>query len=181
MENIFFKKVQNMYMNKTKRNLIIASAVINLILISLNLAMSIILKVNPKILQEYSEYLYFVSYSSNIIYAVISFAIGLVGSILLLFAVRSKGKHFRTSQGLYIAGFVIIVVCGGWLSWILLFISMFIPDIIVMNTPKEVKKEEIMENRAYEEKKKKIEDLKRLRDSGMITEEEYKEKLFELL
>lgn len=168
-------------MNKTKRNLIIASAVVNLILISVNLAMSIILKVNPKIIPEFSEYLYFVSYSSNIIYAVISFAIGLVGSILLLYSVRSKGKYFRVSQGIYIAGFVIIIICGGWLAWLLLFISIFIPDVIVMNTPKEVKKEEIMENRAYEEKKKKIEDLKRLRDAGMISEEEYKEKLFELL
>jgi hypothetical protein len=42
-------------------------------------------------------------------------------------------------------------------------------------------KEEILHDRAYEEKKRKIDELKRLRDTGVITEEEYKEKLFELL
>ena len=35
--------------------------------------------------------------------------------------------------------------------------------------------EEVVENRAYEEKKQKIEELKHLRDSGILSEEEYKE------
>lgn len=177
-----------MYMNKTKRNLIIASAVLNLITITINLILSIIAVTDSDFLARYAGYYYFVGYSVNIVYAVISFAVGLAGSILLLYSVRKKGKYFRTSYGIYVAGFVIIVLCGGWIAWVLLFISAFIPDIIVMNDKsdlrreaKEQEKEEILHNRAYEEKKKKIEDLKRLRDNGIITEEEYKERLFELL
>ena len=181
-----------MYMNKTKRNLIIASAVVNLINITASLVLSIMLMLNQeaviKFIEEAGIALYSVSFSTNIYYAVFSFAIGLVGSILLLFSVRSKGKYFRTAQGLYIAGLIIIIVCGGFLSWLLLFISMFIPDVIVMNTHSEVRREQRFEERqqqasdaAYEEKKKQIEDLKRMRDNGIITEEEYKQKLFELL
>ncbi len=81
-----------------------------------------------------------------------------------------------------------MVVCGGWLAWLLLFISAFVPDIVVINDKAELRreakqeeKEEVLRDKAYELKKSKIEELKKLRDSGAITEEEYKEKLFELL
>lgn len=168
-------------MNKTKRNLILASAIVNLVGAALNLIMSILVILNVEAILKYTEFVYFVGFSTNIIYAIISFAVGLIGSIFLIFSVRKKGKYFRTTQGLYIAGLIIVVVCGGMLAWILLFISMFIPDVIIMNTPHEVRREEVQETQAYELKKKKIEELKALRDSGAITEEEYKEKLFELL
>ena len=171
------------YMNKTKRNLIIASAIINIIVCVANLILTIVYNLNIDLQEVYAPYVSLV-YSSSIIFTVIELAVGLVGSILLLYSVRQKGKFFRTSQGCYIAGFIIVVICGGYVSWILLFISMFVPDIVVMNRPEEIKKEqkeEVIKERAYEEKKKRIEDLKRMRDNGLITEEEYKEKLFELL
>lgn len=170
-----------MYMNKTKRNLIIASAVLNLLGVVANLVLSILLITNLELIKQYMDYFYIIGYSTNIIYAVISFAAGLVASILLLFAVRNKGKYFRTSQGVFYAGFIIIVICGGMLPWLLLFISMFVPDVIVMNTRSEVRHEERMEDRFMEAKKKKITELQKLRDEGVITEEEYKQKLFEIL
>ena len=171
-----------MYMNKTKRNLIIASAIINLLNAALGLVYAILLVFYKDALAVYEEYTFLISYiSSNVIMSAINFAVSLVGSILLLYAVRQKGKYFRTSQGMFIAGFIIVVLCGGMLPWILLLISFFISDVIVMNTPNEVKREEKQEEKAYEDKKKQIEDLKRLRDAGIISEEEYKKKLFELL
>lgn len=177
-----------MYMNKTKRNLILASAIINLISISANIICAILVLTNRELIEQYLDYFYIISYtanlSANIVFSAISFAIGLVGSILLIYSVRQKGKYFRVSQGFYIAGFIIIVICGGWLSWVLLFISMFIPDIVVINDRSELRREEkqeIKEDEAYEQKKKRIEELKKMRDSGVITEEEYKQKLFDLL
>ena len=168
-------------MNKTKRNLIISSAIVNLIGCISNLVVAILVATQNeefiKLLQEY----YFYSVTYNLVYNIITCSIGLVGSILLLYSVRQKGKYFRVNQGCYIAGFVIVVVCGGFLAWILLFISMFISDIIVLNRPSEVRREEKMEEKAYEDKKRRIEDLKRLREQGLISEEEYREKLFELL
>lgn len=172
-----------MYMNKTKRNLIIASAVINLLDVVVSLVLAILMKVDKELLAEVSAY-----YSFNIFYAVFSFAAGVVASVFLLYSVRAKGKYFRTTQGLYIAGFIIVIVCGGTLAWLLLFISMFVPDVVIMNTKSEVKQEEKEQEKEaqkkdqeLEEKKQKIEQLKQLRDSGEITEEEYKKRLFDLL
>ena len=178
------------YMNKTKRNLIMASAILNLVGITANLIVSILMVVAPEVLLKYADYVsYFVGgYASfaksdtvYLVLTVLAFAVGVVGSIFLLYAIRKKGKYFRTTQGLYLAGFIIVVVAGGWLAWLLLFISMFIPDVIVMNTPREVRREERQEDKAMEEKKRKIEELQKLRDTGIITEEEYKERLFEIL
>lgn len=171
-----------MYMNKTKRNLIMASAIVNLISIAANLILSIVLKINQEWFTQYPELAALASYfSTNLYYSIFEFVIGLVGSIFLLFTIREKGKYFRSSQGLFIAGFVIIVISGGLVSWILLFVSLFVSDVIVINAPHDVRREERQEERDFEEKKKRIEELKTLRDSGIITEEEYKEKLLEIL
>ena len=169
-----------MYMNKTKRNLIIASAIINILNAALGLVYAILLVFYKDALAAFEDYTILISYiSSNVVISAINFAISLVGSILLLYAVRQKGKYFRTSQGMFIAGFIIVVLCGGMLPWILLLISFFISDVVVINTPNEVKREEKQEEKTYEDKKKQIEDLKRLRDAGIISEEEYKQKLSE--
>lgn len=177
-----------MYMNKSKRNLIIASAIINLISVTANLVMSIMLYLNEEFAMFYSEYYYVTSFTTNLYYNIFSFLIGLVASILLLYSVREKGRYFRSSQGLFVGGLVIIVFCGGYLAWLLLFISMFIPDVIIMNSKSEIRREEKTEKfaeaqkeEAYETKKRKIEELKQLRDNGVITEEEYKQRLFEIL
>ncbi len=176
------------YMNKTKRNLILASAIINLISVTVNLILSILLVTNGDQLIQYSEYFLILSYSTNIFYAVLSFCIGVAASILLFWAVREKGKYYRRCQGIFATGFALIIIFGGWLAWLLLFISLFIPDIIVMNTKSELREEARVEDaqnkqkeQEYEEKKQKIEELQKLRDSGQITEEEYKKRLFELL
>lgn len=171
-------------MNKTKRNLIIAAGIINIIYAALTLAMTILVKVDAGFVAQYYDYLYILGFSTNLIYGIISFTICFVGSILLFYAVREKGKYFRSSSGIYIAGVVIVIFTGGWISWILLLVSAFTPDVIVMNSKEDLRreeKEEIYQSREYAEKKEKIEALKKLRDDGEITEEEYKEKLFELL
>lgn len=147
----------------------------------INLVTSILAFVNIDGIKDYLNFSFVLSYSSNIVYAVIAFAGGIVASILLLYSIRNKGKYFRSCQGVFIAGFIMVVIFGGFLPWLLLFISFFVPDIIVMNTEKEIKKEEVVQEKAYEEKKKRIEDLKRMRDNGLISEEEYKTKLFEML
>ena len=168
-------------MNKTKQNLIIASAIVNLLGCVANLIVAILMATqSEKVLQFLQEY-YIYSPSYNLVFNIITFTAGLVGSILLFYCVRQKGRYFRTSYGSYIAGFVIVVICGGFLAWILLFISMFIADIVIINHPNDIKREEKLEEKAYEDKKRKIEELKKMRDDGIISEEEYKQKLFDLL
>ncbi len=172
-----------MYMNKTKRILIIVGATLNLISVTTSLIISILMLSNAALRAAMIEsgYIFILTNTTNIIYTSISFVIGLTGSILLLYSVRKKGKYFRTSQMPYFIGFGITIFFGSFVSWLLLFIAYLTPDIIVMNTPHEVRREEVKEEKRFEEKKRRIEELKALRDSGAITEEEYKEKLFELL
>lgn len=179
-------------MNRTKRNLIIAAAVINLIDIISSLAMVIYYRIDPSWLQNYAEYVGIIvnvtNSSFNLVYQIIMFITGLIGSIFLLYCVRADGKYYRGSRGIYVAGVIIVILTGGLVPWILLLIAAFKPDIIINNDRAELRREfeanlreEVLHNAAYEEKKHKIEELKKLRDAGTITEEEYKEKLFELL
>ncbi len=171
-------------MNKTKRNLIIAAGIINIIYAALTLAMTILVKVKAEWVLKYYDYLYILGFSTNLVYGIIAFTISFVGSILLFYSVREKGKYFRGSAGVYIAGVIIVILTGGWISWVLLLVAAFTPDIIVINDKADLRreeKEEIYESKEYAEKKEKIEALKKLRDEGAITEEEYKEKLFEIL
>ncbi len=88
-----------MYMNRNKRYLIMASAILNLISIVINLASSIVAIVKPEFLTKYQDYYYIFGYSTNIVFVVFSFAVGLVASVLLLYSIRNKGKYFRTSYG----------------------------------------------------------------------------------
>ncbi len=172
-----------MYMNKTKRILILVGAILNLVSVTTNLILSIIMMTNRELqtLLVQSGYVYMLSFSTNLIYSIIGFVIGAVASTLLLYSIRQKGKYFRTSQMQFYIGLGIVIFFGSFVTWLLLFVATLMPDIIVMNTPREIRREEIKEDRAYSEKKRRIEELKALRDSGAITEEEYKEKLFELL
>ena len=171
-------------MNKTKRNLIIAAGIINIFYAALTLAMTILVRLRLDWVIQYYDYLYILGFSTNLIYGIISFAVSLIGSILLFYSVREKGKYFRGSAGVYIAGVIIVILTGGWISWILLLVSAFTPDVIIINDKADLRreeKEEVFESKEYAEKKEKIEQLKKLRDDGAISEEEYKEKLFEIL
>ena len=178
-----------MHMNRTKRNLILAAGIINLVDCAASLVLSILLAVYPEVLAQYVDYYYyFLSISTNLIINICVFAVGLIGSILLFYSVREKGRYYRNARAIYVAGVIIVILSGGTLSWVLLLIAAFTPDVIVINDAQEMREqmreeqhEEVVRGRAYEEKKQKIEELKKLRDNGVITEEEYKERLFELL
>lgn len=167
-------------MNKTKKNLILSAAIINLINMVANLIIAIIYCVDPELYANLGVYLVVISYYS-IYFVFVEVVAGIIGSICLMYAVRKNGKYFRHSQSYYIAGLIIIILAGGWIPWILLLISMFIPDIVIMNTPIEVRREEREENRENEEKKRKIEELRKLKEDGVITEEEFNNELMKLL
>ena len=168
-------------MNKTKRNLILSAAIINLINMIANLVIVILYLVDPEYyVNILGTYLYIISYYS-IYFIFVEVVAGIVGSILLIYSVRSKCKYFRVSQKYYIAGLIIVILAGGWIPWILLLISMFIPDIIIINSPSEVRREERAEESANNDKKRKVEELRKLRDEGVITEEEFNKQLMDLL
>ncbi len=168
-------------MNKTKRNLILSSAIINLINMVANLVVAILYCVDPEYyINILGNYLLIISYYS-IYFVFIEVVAGIIASILLIYSVRKKGKYFRTSQKYYIAGLIIVIFAGGWIPWLLLFISMFIPDIIIINSASEIRHEERAEERASDEKRRKVEELRKLKEEGVITEEEFNKRLMDLL
>ena len=168
-------------MNKTKRNLILSAAIINLINMVANLVVAIIYCVNPEYYFEtLGTYLILISYYS-IYFVFVEVVAGIIASILLIYSVRKNGKYFRTSQKYYIAGLIIVIFAGGWIPWLLLFISMFVPDVIIMNSASEIRHEERAEEREYNEKRKKVEELRKLKEDGLITEEEFNKRLMDLL
>ena len=171
-------------MNRTKRILIMIAAILNLISVAFNVVMIILLYTNYPLVAEYENFYYLLTYSTSWIYTIISTLASIAGSIMLLYSVRAKGKYFRVSYGVYYIGTIIVIFTGGYIPWILLLISMFIPDVVINNNIYEMRQEQKEyreENKSFEEKKRKIEELQKLRDEGTITEEEYKEKLFEIL
>lgn len=167
-------------MNKTKRNLILSAGIINLINMLANLVIVIMYLVDPVRFEMLAYYLVIISYYS-IYFVFVEIVAGIIASIMLIYSVRKKGKYFRYSQKYYIAGLIIIVFAGGWIPWILLFISMFIPDIIVMNSPSELRTEQRQEDREKDEKRRKVEELRKLKEDGVISEEEFQKELMNLL
>lgn len=167
-------------MNKTKRNLILSAAIINLINMGANLVIAILFCVNPEYANVLGSYLLIISYYS-IYFVFAEIVAGIIASILLIYSVRKKGKYFRSSQKYYIAGLIIVIFAGGWIPWVLLFISMFIPDIIIINSASEVRQEQRAEDRASEEKRRKLEELRKLKEEGVISEEEFNKRLMDLL
>lgn len=167
-------------MNKTKRNLILSAAIINLINMGANLVIAILFCVNPEYANVLGSYLLIISYYS-IYFVFAEIVAGIIASILLIYSVRKEGKYFRSSQKYYIAGLIIVIFAGGWIPWVLLFISMFIPDIIIINSASEVRQEQRAEDRASEEKRRKLEELRKLKEEGVISEEEFNKRLMDLL
>ena len=167
-------------MNKTKRNLILSAAIINLINMVANLVIAILFCVNPEYVNVLGSYLLIISYYS-IYFVFVEIVAGIIASILLIYSVRKKGKYFRSSQKYYIAGLIIVIFAGGWIPWVLLFISMFIPDIIIINSASEVRQEQRAEDMASEEKRRKLEELRKLKEEGVISEEEFNKRLMDLL
>lgn len=170
--------------NRTKRILILIAAILNLLSVAFNVVMVILLYTNYQLVAEYEDFYYILTYSTSWIYTIFSTLVSVAGSVLLFYSIRSKGKYFRASYAYYYIGTIIVIFTSGYIPWILLLIAMFIPDVILNNNIYELRQEQKeydAENKVYEEKKRKIEELQKLRDEGAITEEEYKEKLFELL
>ena len=159
-------------MNKTKRILIIIAIVFNIISACLDIWFVTDL---------------FLYYQLNqwaivsIIYYFISIFASLAGAGCLIYAIANKGQFFRQRHSYFVTA-VIISVCTSFfsVSTILLLISSWIPDIVWVRPQDDVyfKPDEPKEDNS---KEKKIEKLRKLRDDGIITEEEFKEELFKLL
>lgn len=159
-------------MNKTKKYLIIVAIIFSFVDIGW---------------QIYDIVKYFTSQShlrNPVFYVVLDFitiAQCLAVAVLLIMAIWKNGKPFRQRYGLYMTALVISIIINLLsVTSILLIITMLISD-WVWEKPSEKSNETIIEVVPEKTKEEKIAILRQKRDDGEISEEEFQEKLLELL
>lgn len=163
-------------MRKAKFWLILISGILNLLTFATYLLIAI-LEFNGKS-SILSLILTYVPYAGGI----------LLSSILLFYSIANKGKYYSSRTTQYYIGYLLTLFLGSIISFILLIIASCLSDIVVMNSKsdilreqKEERKEELQEQKNLEEKQKQIASLRKLKEQGIITEEEFNERMRDIL
>ncbi len=161
-------------MNKTKKWLIIVAIIFNLI----ETAYSIYTVVQWFMMDP--DYRLPVFY---VVFEFIAIACSILIDVLLVMSIWNNGKLFRQRYGYYMTAVVLsIIVNLPSVSCVLLIVTMFISDWVWIN-PKDDKtiplddKTEVIK----ESKEDKIARLRKLRNEGKISEEEFERQLMDLL
>lgn len=118
-----------------------------------------------------------------VVYDFITIACCLAVAVLLIMAIWRNGKLFRQRYGYYMTALVISIIVNLLsVSSVLLIITMFISDWVWIKPDKEDKvniddKTEVITGN----KEEKIARLRRLKEEGKISEEEFQNELMKLL
>ena len=159
-------------MNKTKKNLIIVAIIFSFVDLGW---------------QIYNIVRYFMTAPAvrePVFYVILDFltiAMYIAVAVLLILSIWKNGVLFRKRYGLYMTALVLsIIIYLLSITTIMLIATMFISD-WVWEKPKEEKNETIIEIVKESDRENKIAELRKKRDNGEITEEEFQEKLIELL
>ena len=120
--------------------------------------------------------------AENIFTSALDILLNTAAAICLILHVKLYEKRFTTSKKLFIAGLVLNVLSAPIsVPSILLYISYFMyMDIKVDRTP-ENQEPEIEVLPSEDEVKQQVEKLRKLKEEGKISEEEYKEEIMKLL
>lgn len=114
-----------------------------------------------------------------VVYYFIEIAALLAVAVLLTMAIWKNGKVFRQRYGYYMTALVISIIISLFsVTSILLIITMFISDWVWINPDKEKEEKVVSVTDTREEK---IEKLRRKKENGEITEEEFQEEIMKLL
>lgn len=187
-------------MDQTKRTLVFVAGILNLISAFVVLISGLFVLLNfGNITNINLGYDYTVSSPEELrivkllvgIILLVIFAFYLCAGILLIYSVRNGGENFYRSQAVFIAGLVLTVLCGPLsISSILLYISLTIKQKITnFDLNKSSENFEVNEKQMCDIKigeraesvKEKLIKIKKLKDSGNISEEEYKKVLIKYL
>lgn len=158
-------------MNTTKKWLIITAILFNFVSIGVN----IFYIVN-----------WFKYKDSSVFYLIwyfITIACCIAVIVLLSMAIWRNGKLFRSRYGYYMTALVISIIVNLLsVSSVLLIISMFVSDWVWITPKKDDSKVEIDEKTVViKNKEEEIARLRKLKDEGKISEEEFQERLMKLL
>ena len=168
-------------MNKTKRALIITTMVLNFLSIAWN-AFLLITTIISLVAEPYNAYGWFL-----VFYEGLGILAYIAATVLLGYSIASKGVFFRQRNGYYMTALIMVLILDTFsISSILLLITLFMSDWVwvkpqddVYFKPQEKKQED--KPLAVDDKAKRIEELRKLKEEGKITEEEFNDALFKLL
>ncbi len=158
-------------MNSTKKWLIITAILFNFVSIGVNI---------------YYIVNWFKYKASSVFYLIwyfITIACCIAVIVLLSMAIWRNGKLFRSRYGYYMTALVISIIVNLLsVSSVLLIISMFVSDWVWITPKKDDSKVEIDEKTVViKNKEEEIARLRKLKDEGKISEEEFQERLMKLL
>lgn len=169
-------------MNKTKRGLIIAAIVMNFLSIALNVYITV-RGILTLIENPYEALVW-----AYVIYQILGVFAYIATAGLLIYSIADKGLHFRQRNGYYMSAVILSVFLNLFsVSSVLLLITLFMSDWVWVKPQDDVyfEKEEKREEKSTEakdrERARKIDALRKLKEEGKITEEEFNEQLFKLL
>ncbi len=159
-------------MNKTKKYLILTAIIFSFVDLGW---------------QIYSVVKYFMrapEVREPVFYVVLDFitiAMYIAVAVLLILSIWKNGVLFRKRYGLYMTALVLSIIIDLLsITTILLISTMFISD-WVWEKPKKAEGETIIEIVKESDREAKIAELRKMRENGEISEEEFQEKLIELL
>lgn len=188
-------------MNKTKRNLILASGIMSLISAGLSIIMGIVFacctELVLQVLYESFASSGYVDVSMLVRLVNMATFVMFIGAItyalaggFLIGSVRNGGKKFNESKSLYTTG-VVFTMLSGLLSIasILLYISMGMQNeqavkSFTINTDQNGTVEQIAQKNdepVKEDSKDKIDHLRKMKEEGLITQEEFNDQIMKLL
>ena len=161
-------------MNSTKKWLIITAILFNFVSIGWDIYRIVLwFMAEP---QHRSSVFY-------LVYDFITIACCIAVIVLLSMAIWRNGKLFRSRYGYYMTALVISIIVNLLsISSVLLIISMFVSDWVWITPKKDDSKVEIDEKTVViKNKEEEIARLRKLKDEGKISEEEFQERLMKLL
>lgn len=158
-------------MNTTKKWLIITAILFNFVSIGWNIFYIV------------NWFKYKASSVFYLIWYFITIACCIAVIVLLSMAIWRNGKLFRSRYGYYMTALVISIIVNLLsVSSVLLIISMFVSDWVWITPKKDDSKVEIDEKTVViKNKEEEIARLRKLKDEGKISEEEFQERLMKLL
>lgn len=155
-------------MNNTKRALIITAIILNILNIGLNIYLIVSYFMLPSIEREPLFYT---------IFDILQIVAFMISTGFLIYSIAGGGKYFQKRYGFYMTSVMIGLILNIFsASTIILIISMFISDIKWI---KEIGDPTLVETKS--DKERKIEELRRLKEEGKISDKEFEDELMKLL
>ena len=162
-------------MNKTKKILLIISTIFLFIGIAYDIFYIVSYFQTPVIDRPAIYYL---------IYEFINLGFMIAVAVMMIYILWGNGKYFRERYRYFVTSLIISICLNLFsVSTILMIISIYFNDSVIFYTNKEKNKNvvDITPENEMSEKEQKIQSLRKMKEEGKISEEQFQEEIMKLL